>query len=160
MRSSLVQISEEQYTFRDRAIEKVKELVAEHSLSRVIMATAISYFDLYLDKLQGELSKDDCHNCMLCCLLIAAKFHEGCQSNPKSSVLARYLKNILHDSGMRALELKIANSLEWNLDIQTPTHFVNFFINRGRRILHQASYFLQTALKTKKTRESKKPFQT
>lgn len=131
VRSAMAELKTEQRTYRDKALAKVRELAGELQLSKVIVATSFTYFDILLEKNVFGLNEEDYHNYMLGCLLISTKFHEGCQENPKSSRLAKYLKNILQESGMRALELKISSQLGWNFDMQTPTQFVSYFVTRG-----------------------------
>lgn len=132
-RSLLAELGPEQTTYRDLAIAKVRDLAAELGLSQVIVSTTYTYFDILLQKLGFELNEGDYHNYMLACFMIATKFHEGCQANPKSGVLAKFLKNLLEETGMRVLELKIAEYLEWNFDIQTPTQFISYFMARGTK---------------------------
>lgn len=148
-RSTVIELTSEQIAYRELSLQKIKELSIEHSLSQVIMATTYTYFDLLIERMGPNLNEGDYHNYVLGCLLIATKFHEGCQVNSKSGVIAKYLKNLLEEHGMRSLELKIANFLDWNLDLQTPIQFVNYFISRGKPLINTGAIFSSDCFENK-----------
>lgn len=131
LRSGLTTLPPMSQAYRANSIRKIRAVAREYSLSPVIVCTALTYFDLSLQRASVEQSIEDFEAFGLVSLLLATKFHEGCQAEPKASSLAKRLRTQLQEKVMKQVELRIATSLYWSLDVQTPVHFINYFINRG-----------------------------
>lgn len=131
LRSNMTTMESNCQAFRSAIIKKVKKTAEELNLSTIIVCTALTYLDLSLQRTPVTKSFEDYEAYGLVSLLLATKFHEGCQFDPKSSALAKNLRSLLQETVMKKIELSIASCLAWSLDVQTPVQFINYFICRG-----------------------------
>lgn len=118
--------------YRKQFVQVVRRKTLDMNLTSVICSTALTYFDLAIQRANIENTKEEYEAFALVCLLLATKFHEACQLAPKCSILANTLRSLLTERVMKDTELRITTALGWYLDVQTPTQFVNYYIDRGR----------------------------
>lgn len=115
--------------FRDELIKIVKKWAISFKVSAMSLYTAISFVDSILGR--WEIYKDSVEILALICLLIASKFHETCDQSSKTRKIYNVCKQRVGEKNILKYESLVSNILEWDFDIQTPLHFVNFYLSRG-----------------------------
>lgn len=91
--------------------------------------TAICFVDSILSK--WEIYKESGEMLGLIALLISTKFHETCDMSSKSRHVYNICKNKFGEKNIMKFESTVASILEWEFDIQTPLHFVNYYLSKG-----------------------------
>ena len=115
---------------RQRAVEAISGLANRLNLSSIIIGSAITHFDLFLDN-RGHLSFQK-QEIATVCLLLATKFHESrFASELKSHQVAVHAKKQVGDRALKMLELEVASELDWAFDSQTCVHFLRFLLSKG-----------------------------
>ena len=117
---------------RDHLINYIYSKAKEFNFSSMSTYCGISYMDAVLS--QFDVPIDRLELLAMSCLLIAGKFHEATSNvhaylNMEKAI--HYTKNIHTPAQAKKIEVTILNVLTWNLDIQTPYHFVNYFQSKG-----------------------------
>lgn len=118
--------------YRERLITYLRSKSSEYQFSSLTTYCSISYMDTVLSLFEVPVERLDL--LAMCCLIIAAKFYESASDLESKKKLERAIKfaKDTHTSALvKKIEVTILNILEWNLDIQTPYHFVKFFLSKG-----------------------------
>ena len=115
---------------RQRAVESLSSLASRLSLSSLIIGSAVTHFDLFMDN-RSHLSFQKPEIATVC-LLLATKFYEPrAGAEPKSLQLAALARRQIGERGLKLLELEVAQELDWAFDSQTCVHFLRFFFSKG-----------------------------
>ena len=114
---------------REPLIKRVKDLASQLKITHLSLYTCISFIDQVLGK--WDIYKESSDMLALISLLLSTKFHETCDQSSKTRQLYDLCKTHFGEKNVIKYESLIANILEWEFDIQTPLHFLNFYLNRG-----------------------------
>ncbi len=122
---------------KDRCIlgEWILDVSTALHIQKVTTQIAYKLFQRYLF-LVPTLPKRNYQLVCLCCLIIAIKFEEiDCPSIEK---LNQYTGNIYTDTQITMCELEVLNTLGWQVQEITPTHFLNYLMEHAstRHALH------------------------
>lgn len=115
--------------FREDLIRIIKKWAINFKVSAMSLYTAISFVDSILGR--WEIYKDSVEILALICLLISCKFHETCDQSSKVRQIYNICKQRVGEKNILKYESLVSSILEWDFDIQTPLHFVNFYLSRG-----------------------------
>lgn len=124
------QLTLEEREIRSRSIKRLEHLMESLQLPELIFSSAITYFDLVVSKVSSDSTSYQ--EIVLICLLIACKYHESSDIADKSEKVLKILETEVGEKLMKALELRVLTLLQWNIDIQTPIQFVEYYIDRGK----------------------------
>lgn len=119
----------ESLSLRDEILALVKDLSIKLKLTPLSSYTAISFVDSILSK--WEIYKESAEMLALIALLISTKFHETCDLTPKTRHVYDLCKEKFGEKNIMRYESLVAGILEWEFDIQTPLHFVNYYLSKG-----------------------------
>jgi hypothetical protein len=118
---------------RQRAVESISSLASRLNLSSLIIGSAITHFDLFMDS-RGHLSFQKLEIATVC-LLLATKFYEPRASpEPKSLQLAALARKQIGERALKLMELEVSHELDWAFNSQTCVHFLRFFFSKGKRV--------------------------
>jgi hypothetical protein len=118
--------------YRERLIAFLRSKSTEYQFTSLTTYCSLSYMDTVLSLFEVPVERLEL--LAMCCLIIAAKFYESASDLESKKKLERAIKfaKDQHTSALvKKIEVTILNILEWNLDIQTPYHFVKYFLSRG-----------------------------
>lgn len=134
--------------FRKELIAQAQMVAVACKLSAVTLYTGISYLDVVLSKWEIETHK--AKSIVLVCLMLATKIHETCDRALQLRSLFKICKERVSEAGkgkthfsIMNFETAIANSLSWDLDIQTPFHFLSFFLDKGAILENDINFIFQ-----------------
>lgn len=116
-------------TERIRLVKRIKKWVIQLQLTRQTCALAISFLDVVLAS--ENLGSKDFVRMSSVCLLVATKLHEVCEKSPKTTLVYNLCKKVLNESLIQKYETFLCQTLNWELDIITPVHFVIFYLSKG-----------------------------
>ena len=115
---------------RNMHFQDIRNISNSLGLTNVVSSTALAYFDRFITKITMQESVIE--SVMLTCLLLSSKYHQSTKFEPKSCRIFETLKKKIGEAQIKELELRVVQELDWNLDVQSPIHFIRFFLSKGR----------------------------
>lgn len=115
--------------FREELVSSLQKWSLNCSLGATTLYTATTYLDVVIAT--WDIAESSADKIALICLLIATKFHETCDQAPKVRYIHKMCKEAIGEVDVMRFENAVANTLNWDFDVQTPFHFVSFYLSKG-----------------------------